>query len=221
MANRTLNLNDALYDYMLKVSLNETSVLQNLRHKTQTLAMSKMQISPEQGQFMALLVKLIKAKAILEIGVFTGYSTLCFAEAIPDDGKIVACDINHEWTSIAEKYWKLAGQEDKINLHLAPALETLQELVDSNLQDTFDLAFIDADKINYRSYYEFCLILLRPGGLLLIDNVFWGGAVADNSKLDDDTNAIRELNNFLHTDSRVELSMIPVGDGLTLAIVNE
>jgi caffeoyl-CoA O-methyltransferase len=165
---------------------------------------------------MGLLVHLIGAKKTLDIGTYTGYSSLCIAQALPDDGRLVACDISREWTDIARRYWQKAGVEQKIDLRLASALKTLQGLLEGREQD-FDFAFIDADKTNYDGYYEYCLQLVRPGGLIAIDNVLWDGAVADNSINDDDTKAIRALNKKIHADPRVEISLVPIADGLTLA----
>lgn len=176
-----------------------------------------MQISPEQGQFMGLLIELMGATKTLEIGVFTGYSVLSVALALPANGKVVACDINVEWTKIAQKYWKLAGMSDKIDLRLAPALETLDALLENGEGETFDFAFIDADKANYMHYYKKSLELVRPGGLIAIDNTLWSGKVADPSIQDRDTNIIRELNAKLLADERITLSLLPIGDGLSLA----
>jgi predicted O-methyltransferase YrrM len=217
MSDVTLNLTPDVYDYLQKVSLREPEVLQQLRAQTQKMSMSQMQISPEQGQFMALLVEIIGAKKTLDIGTFTGYSALVVALALPAEGQVVACDINGEWTKIAKRFWELAGVAEKIDLRLAPALETLQSLLDSNAANTFDLAFIDADKVNYDGYYEKALQLLKPGGLVLIDNVLWSGAVADPSINDQNTESLRQLNKKLHSDVRVSLSMLPIGDGLTVA----
>jgi caffeoyl-CoA O-methyltransferase len=175
-----------------------------------------MQIAPEQGQFMAMLVHLIGARRCLEIGVYTGYSALCTALALPDNGVIIACDVSEKWTSIARKYWEKAGVEHKIDLRLAPAAETLIALLQHGKNDTFDFVFIDADKKGYDFYYETCLSLLRKGGLMAIDNVLWDGTVADETIQDEDTEAIRQLNRKIFTDSRVELSMVPIADGLTL-----
>jgi caffeoyl-CoA O-methyltransferase len=176
-----------------------------------------MQIAPEQGQFMQLLVELIGAKKTLEVGVFTGYSSLAVALALPPDGKVIACDISEQFTSIAREYWKEAGVANKIELNLAPAVKTLERLVAEGQQGTFDFAFIDADKANYDRYYESSLVLLRRGGLIAIDNVLWHSRVIDPSTNDEDTIAIRAINEKLHTDERVTLSLIPIGDGLTLA----
>ena len=201
---------------MLSISLREPEVLRQLREETADDENANMQISPEQGQFMALLVKLLGAKRTLDIGVYTGYSSLCVSLALPEDGRVTACDINDKWTEIAKRYWQKAGVANKIDLRLAPALETLQILLEQD-ENNFDFAFVDADKVNYDQYYEYCLELIRPGGLIAIDNVLWGGAVADTSINDDDTRAIRALNKKIHADPRVETSLVPIADGLTLA----
>jgi caffeoyl-CoA O-methyltransferase len=177
-----------------------------------------MQISPEQGQFMALLVQLLGATKTLEVGVFTGYSSLCVALALPPNGKIVACDVSEEYTAIARRYWQAAGVADKIDLRLAPALETLDELLAAGQAESFDFAFIDADKGNYEGYYERSLQLIRPGGLIAIDNVLWSGRVADPQEQGNNTQALRALNEKLHDDERITLSMVPIADGLTLAL---
>ncbi|MTJ08916.1 class I SAM-dependent methyltransferase [Anabaena sp. UHCC 0204] len=220
MSKQTLGLEQSVYDYLLSVSLREPITLTQLRQETSQLPMSRMQISPEQGQFMALLVKLIGAKKTLEIGVFTGYSSLVVALALPADGKIVACDVSEEYTNIARRYWQQAGVEDKIDLHIAPALETLDHLLAAGEAGTFDFAFIDADKGNYENYYERSLQLIRPGGLIAIDNVLWSGKVADTEIQDNQTNKIRAVNRKLHQDSRITLSLVPIADGLTLAMKN-
>ena len=220
MGKQTIGLEQNLYDYLLSVSLREPIILTQLRQETSQLPMSRMQISPEQGQFMALLVKLIGAKKTLELGVFTGYSSLVVALALPADGKIVACDVSEEYTSIARRYWQQAGVADKIDLHIAPALETLDNLLAAGEAGTFDFAFIDADKGNYENYYERSLELIRPGGLIAIDNVLWSGKVADPELQDNQTNKIRAFNRKLHQDSRITLSLVPIADGLTLAIKN-
>jgi predicted O-methyltransferase YrrM len=180
--------------------------------------MGTMQIAPEQGQLMAFLVQLIGARKTLEIGVFTGYSSLVVALALPEDGKVVACDTSQEFTAIARHYWQKAGVTNKIDLHLAPAIETLDQLLSSGQANTFDFAFIDADKSNYDNYYERALQLVRPGGLIAIDNVLWSGSVADPEVQDTRTKAIRALNQKLHQDERITLSLIPIADGLTLAL---
>ena len=176
-----------------------------------------MQISPEQGQFMALLVELIGAERIIEVGTFTGYSALCMAQALPEHGELVCCDTSKEWTDIGRPFWREAGVEGRIHLHIAPALDTLDNLIEQCRAGYFDMAFVDADKTNYLNYYERCLTLLRRGGLLLFDNTLWDGAVADPGVQDDDTRALRELNDTLHKDERVSISLVPIGDGLTLA----
>ena len=217
MQKRTLGLNNQLYDYLLSASLREPEILLNLRLETASHPRAMMQIAPEQGQFMALLVQLIGAKKTLEVGVFTGYSSLSVALALPADGKIIACDVSEEYTAIARRYWQQAGVADKIDLRLAPAIETLDRLKAGNVE-TFDFAFIDADKENYDAYYERCLQLVRPGGLIAIDNVLWSGQVADPLDQDQSTQAIRAFNEKLHHDERVTLSVVPIADGLTLAL---
>jgi len=217
MANRSIELDDRLYDYLLGVSLREPPLLAELRAETAKLPMAMMQIGPEQGQFMSLLTELIGARRAIEIGTFTGYSTLCVAQALPPDGRLIACDISEEYTAIARRYWARAGVAGKIDLRLAPALETLRGLLAGGAAGSFDFAFIDADKTEYDDYYEAVLQLLRPGGLAAIDNVLWDGAVADPEKQDADTVAIRRLNEKLKNDQRIALSMVPIGDGLTLA----
>lgn len=218
MTNKTIVLTNELYDYVLSVSLREPAVLKRLREETARDPMARMQIAPEQGQFMALLVQLIGAKKALEIGVFTGYSSLCVALALPAHGKLIACDVSEEWTAVARRYWAEAGVADKIDLRLAPALETLDKLLKQGQADTFDFAFIDADKVGYDAYYERTLQLLRPGGLMLLDNMLRGGRVIDAAERGEDTQAIREINIKLHHDKRVALSLLPVADGLTLAL---
>ena len=217
MSNRTIDLTDTLYDYLLSVSLRETDLQRRLREETATLSMARMQISPEQGQFMALIARLTGARRCLEVGVFTGYSSLAVALALPDDGRIVACDVSEEWTAIARRYWAAAGVADRIDLRLAPAIDTLDALIAAGDAGTYDLAFIDADKTSYLAYYERALVLLRPGGLLMTDNTLWSGRVADPEVGDADTVALRHYNEHLHRDSRVDLSLVPIGDGLTLA----
>jgi caffeoyl-CoA O-methyltransferase len=211
-------MSDTLGAYMQSVSLREPDVLTRLREETSRLSMSMMQIAPEQGQFMQLLVKALDIRRAIEVGVFTGYSTLCVALAMPDNGRIVACDINKEWTDIAQRYWKEAEVDNKIELRLAPALDTLDALIDEQLQNKFDFAFIDADKAGYKDYYERALALIRPGGLIAIDNTLWNGNVTDESDQTESTQAIRDLNRHLHADERVDISLLPIGDGLTLAL---
>lgn len=217
MSNKTLGLSDRLYDYLLSVSLREPEILQQLRAETSRHPQSTMQIAPEQGQFMALLVQLIGAKKTLEVGVFTGYSALAIALALPSDGKVVACDVSEDYTAIARRYWQQAGVADKITLHIAPALDTLDHLLATEQAATFDFAFIDADKTSYDGYYERSLQLLRPGGLIAIDNVLWGGKVADPQAQEESTAALRALSQKLHGDQRIDLSLVPIADGLTLA----
>jgi predicted O-methyltransferase YrrM len=217
MSNRSIALTDSLYDYMNRVSLREPPLLLELREETARMTQRGMQISPEQGQFMALLARLTGARRCLEVGVFTGYSSLATALALPDDGRIVACDVSEEWTAVARRYWQRAGVAHKVDLRLAPALQTLDSLLAGGEAGAYDFAFIDADKTGYLGYYERVLSLLRPGGLLLVDNTLWGGRVADPEVTDADTAALRHFNEVLHRDERVDLSLLPVGDGLTLA----
>ncbi|MBW4555276.1 MAG: class I SAM-dependent methyltransferase [Trichormus sp. ATA11-4-KO1] len=216
MANQTLGLEPRLYEYLLSVSLREPEILTQLRQETAQHPMGGMQIAPEQGQFMALLVQLIGAKKTLEVGVFTGYSSLAVALALPPEGKIIACDVSDEFTAIARRYWQQAGVANKIDLHIAPAIETLDQLLAAGEAETFDFAFIDADKSSYDSYYERSLQLVRPGGLIVIDNVLWSGRVADPEVQDNRTTKIRALNEKLHQDQRISLSLVPIADGLTL-----
>jgi len=216
MSTRTTSMDDRLYDYLLTVSVREPSVLADLRAETARLPNAGMQISPEQGQLMRLLVELIGARRCIEIGVFTGYSSTCVALALPDDGRIVACDVSEEYTNVARRYWRLAGVEQRIALRLGPALATLDELLASGQAASFDFAFIDADKENYLAYYERSLELLRSGGLLAVDNVLWEGSVADPSDQRPSTLAIRALNAHVARDERVSSSLVPIGDGLFL-----
>jgi caffeoyl-CoA O-methyltransferase len=218
MSNKTFTLPDKLYQYLIDHSLREPEVLRRLREETMRLPMSRMQIAPEQGQLMRLLVKLIGAKRAIEVGVFTGYSSLSVALAMPPEGRLIACDLSESWTAVARRYWREAGVEAKIELKLAPALETLDSLLESGASGTFDFAFIDADKSNYVAYYERLYTLLRPGGLLAADNTLWGGAVADGRKKDADTVAIRGFNRRVHSDQRMLPCLVPIGDGLTLAL---
>jgi predicted O-methyltransferase YrrM len=217
MIKRPTGLDDKLHDYILGVSLREPEILQKLREETAALPTAGFQIAPEQGQFMALLAHLLGAKAYVEIGTYTGYSALVMALALPPDGRVLACDINAETTAIAQRYWAAAGVAAKIELRLAPALETLDKALAQGQAGRFDLAFIDADKSNYDGYYERSLRLVRPGGLIMIDNTLWDGAVADPEKNDADTAALKALNKKLLDDDRVELSLLPIADGLTLA----
>ena len=215
---RHFSFDEPTYQYLVKTSVRETDVARRLREETQQLPMAQMQIGPDQGQFLQLLVQLIRAKKTLEVGVFTGYSALWVAAALPDEGKIVACDVSEEYTAVARRYWKEAGVDHKIDLRLRPALETLDGLLAQGGASTFDFAFIDADKSNYDNYYERALQLIRTGGLIAVDNTIWSGRVANPNESDTDTVAIRKLNEKLHRDERVALSMLTVGDGLTLAM---
>jgi len=212
-----LTINGPLWEYMRSVTLREPEILRRLREETALLPNSNLQISAEQGQFMALLMHLIGARRTIEIGVYTGYSALAVAQALPDDGHIIACDINEEWTAVARRYWREAGVDRKIDLRIGPALATLDDLIASGQGNRFDFVFIDADKPNYANYYQRALVLLRPGGLIAVDNVLWYGRVIDASFDDPDTRAIRAFNAQLRQDDRVWLSMLPVRDGLTLA----
>lgn len=216
MTNRSLNLDDALYQYLLDVSLRESPLLKRLREETAQLPTAHWQIAPEQGQFMALLVQISGARKILEIGTFTGYSALCMAQAMPADGRLICCDLSGEYNAIAERYWHEAGVAERIDLRLAPALETLSALERGGQSESFDLIFIDADKANYRVYLEHALVLVRQGGLILFDNVLWSGRVLEQSPESADTRAIQALNRGLLRDSRIDLSLLPLGDGLTL-----
>jgi len=217
MTLETLTLTPDLYRYFQGISLREPEILQRLREETSTHPMKRMQIAPEQGQFMAFLIKLIQAQKVLEIGVFTGYSSVSMALALPPQGKLIACDVDPEATTIAQQYWQAAKVDDRIQFHLGPALETLAKLLDQGEAETFDLVFIDADKRNYDRYYELSLQLLRQGGLILVDNVLWSGRVADPEVMDPQTEAIRSFNQTILTDDRVDLSVLPLADGLTLA----
>ena len=217
MSVRTLGLDPKLYDYLLTVSVREPPVLAALREETAQLPGAGMQISREQGQFMRLLIELLGAQRTLEVGVYTGYSSICVAQALPADGELVACDVSEEYTAVARRYWQQAGVEGRIRLELGPALETLDRLLASGAGGSFDFAFIDADKENYLGYYERSLTLLRRGGLIAIDNVLWGGSGADPQDLSPRTLAIRALNARLGDDPRVSACLVPIGDGLFLA----
>ena len=217
MTRRTNHLPDDLYRYLLDVSVREADVLRRLREETATLPNANMQIGPEQGQFMGLLVELIGAKYALEVGTFTGYSALAVAMALPFDGRVIACDLSEEWTSIGRPFWEEAGQAHKIELRLGPAIDSLDGLLAQGRAGGFDFAFIDADKGGYAAYFERCLQLVRRGGLIAIDNTLWEGKVVDAEVTDEDTEAIRRFNEKLKDDERVSLSLVPIGDGLTLA----
>lgn len=217
MSNRSIGLDGPLYEYLLAASLREHPVLAKLRAETAAHPKVNMQISPEQGQFMALLVKLMGATRCIEVGVFTGYSSLAIALALPPTGRLFACDISEEYTAVARRYWDEAGVAGRIDLRIAPALETLEALLANGGAGGFDFGFIDADKGTYGEYYERLLALLRPGGLVAVDNTLWDGAVADEADREPDTVAIREFNARLRDDPRIDLSLVPIGDGLTLA----
>ena len=215
MSNRTISLTDEVVDYVRSVGVREHPVLAKLREETAPMPMAQMQIAPEQGAFMGLLVRLIGARQILEIGTFTGYSSTAMALAMPPDGRIVCCDVSEEWTAMARRAWTDAGVQDRVELRIAPATETIAALDD----DSFDLAFIDADKTSYDAYYEGCLRVVRPGGLILIDNTLQDGRVADPSADDDNVRAIRALNDKIAGDGRVDAVLLPLADGLTLVLV--
>jgi predicted O-methyltransferase YrrM len=216
LSNRTLSIDDRVYDYMLSVSLKESALLKQLREETSGIEYSEMQISPEQGQFMAMMVKITGARRALEIGTFTGYSSICIAGALPADGELVCCDDSEEWTAMAKKFWTQAGLGERIRLRLGDAGATLQDLLDAGQAETFDFVFIDADKQNYPLYYERALKLLSPHGLIAVDNTLWGGDVADPENNEPGTRAIRGFNETLKQDDRVDISLVPIGDGLTL-----
>lgn len=216
MSNRTLSVTDDIYQYLLDHSVREPEVLARLRAATARLPQANMQIAPEQGQFMAFLARLVGARRCIEVGVFTGYSSLAVALALPDDGHIVACDLSEEWTRLAREYWREAGVEKKIDLRLQPAARTLEELLAAGQAGQFDFAFIDADKTSYAVYYELLLQLVRRGGLILVDNTLWSGKVADPRARDADTVALRAFNDKLHRDERVDVALLPIADGITL-----
>ncbi len=216
MSRQTLQLTPVLYDYILSVSLREPSILTDLREETAKLESAKMQISPEQGQLMSWLVQLIQARKALEVGTYTGYSALVTALAMPEDGKLVACDISQEWTDIAKSYWRKAGVAHKVDLRIAPALETLDKLLQQGEAQSFDFAFIDADKENYPLYYERVFQLIRVGGLILLDNVLLDGRIVDAESRSESVKAMRMLNEKLHEDPRINLTLLPISDGLTL-----
>ncbi|HUF90530.1 MAG TPA: class I SAM-dependent methyltransferase [Gemmatimonadota bacterium] len=219
MSRRSIGLDDPLYEYLLDVSLREPEVLRRLREETAGRENANMQISPEQGQLMALLVRLLDAERALEIGTFTGYSALVVALALPAHGRVTACELSEEYAAIARRWWAEAGVENKIDLHVAPAITTLDRLLEDGLAGRFDFAFIDADKESYLDYWERCLRLVRRGGLIAVDNVLWSGRVVDPEDTDDSTQAIRAFNARVRDDERVDLSLVPIGDGLTLARV--
>lgn len=213
-----LTYSEELAAYLRNTGQRDTDVLKALREETAKLPMGLMQISQEQGAFMSNLMRMINARKTIEVGTFTGYSALVVASALPEDGRVIACDVSDEWTRLGRKYWEQAGVASKIDLILRPATETMDDLIEQGEAGTFDFAFIDADKSNYDNYYERALVLLRKGGVVAIDNVLWSGAVVDDSRQDDDTRAIRALNQKIHDDERVDVNMLPIGDGLTLAV---
>jgi len=216
MSNQSIGLDEPLHRYLLDCSVHEPEILAELRQETARLAEHNMQIAPEQGQFMAWLVRLIDVHRYLEIGTFTGYSALAMALAMPPDGQIIACDISRQWTALARRYWQRAGVSERIVLHLRPALETLDELLALGQAESFDFVFIDADKAGYVDYFERALRLVRDGGLIAVDNTLWNGRVADPQDQDPDTVAIRAFNNHLRDHAAVDLSLVPIGDGLSL-----
>jgi caffeoyl-CoA O-methyltransferase len=216
---RSIGLGEDLHRYLLDVSLREPDVMRRLREETARREDADMQIAPEQGQFMALLAGLIEAERTLEIGTFTGYSALAVARALPPHGRVTACEINPEFAAIAGRWWEEAGMADRIEVRLGPAAETLDRMIEEGLERRFDFAFIDADKEAYSDYWERCLVLVRKGGLVIVDNVLWGGRVADPAETEPSTEAIRAFNARVRDDDRVDLSLVPVGDGLTLARV--
>ena len=218
MSNRTLSIDDRTYDYLCNVAVDEPELLTRLREETAQLDYSVMQISPEQGQFMSLLIRLMGAKRAIEIGTFTGYSSICIASAMPQDGQLICCDTSPQWTAMAEKYWALAGLEDKITLYTQPAEKTLEILLEEGAEKSFDFIFVDADKQNYIKYYEMALRLLRKGGMMAVDNTLWSGAVADPDNNEPGTRAIRRFNDMVKNDERVTKSLVTIGDGLTLIL---
>lgn len=213
---KQLNLTPELHRYIIDVSLREDKILQELRHRTEEIALSPMQISPEQGQFMQLLLRSLKAKKVLEVGTFTGYSALAMALALPEDGQLITCDINEEWTTIAQTFWQKAKQNHKIILKMGRATDTLHQLIEQDYQHFFDFIFIDADKTNYVTYYEQALQLVSAHGLIAIDNVLWGGKVIETEETGGQTREIRRLNAIIKNDPRVECSLLPIADGLFL-----
>lgn len=217
MSNKSIGLSDDLHAYLLRVGGREPDILRRLREETQGMPRHNMQIAPEQGAFMSLLVELTGARRYLEVGTFTGYSALAVALALPPDGHLLCCDVSEEWTAVARRYWAEAGVGERVELRLAPAVETLDTLVAEGAENSYDLAFVDADKVNYGAYYERLLRLVRPGGVIMFDNVLWGGKVADPAADDEDTVALRELNERLARDNRISIAMLPLADGLTLA----
>ena len=217
MSNRTIGLSDELAAYVVEVGSREPEVLARLREETAAIPQHGMQIAPDEGAFLAILVELIGARRCIEVGTFTGYSSTAIALALPEDGQLICCDVSEEWTSLARKYWDEAGVADRIDLRIAPAVETLDRLLADGEEDAFDFAFIDADKPGYDAYYERLLRLVRPGGLIALDNTLWGGEVLNQDTDDESTRAIRALNTKLAGDDRITLCLVPVADGVTLA----
>jgi len=217
MSTKSLGLDETLYSYLLEHGLRESDVMRRLRKETDKLEMAEMRSSAEQVNALSIILRLMGARRAIEVGVFTGYATLAFAAALPAEGRVFALDVSREWTDIGRDYWVEAGVADRIELILAPAIETLESLIRNGNSESVDFAFIDADKENYDAYYEASLTMLRPGGLIAVDNVLWSGRVVDPEAQDADTQAIRALNEKLAQDARVDLAMLPVGDGLTLA----
>lgn len=215
MSRSSFLMDAQLADYFTRIGFREPALLAELREETARHPMAQMQIAPEQGQFMQLLVQMLGAKRIIEVGVFTGYSSLAMAMVLPEDGEILACDISEEWTAVAQRYWQRAGQADRIRLVLAPAQDTLQAEIDRGAA-AYDFAFIDADKAGYAGYYEACLQLMRPGGVIAVDNVLWSGAVADETDQHNNTRALRAFNAMVQDDERVQHCLVPIADGLTL-----
>jgi caffeoyl-CoA O-methyltransferase len=218
MSRKSIGLSDKLHEYLLSVSLRESDVLRELREETAEHPESEMQIAPEQGQFLQMIVRMIGARRTIEIGTFTGYSALAVAEALPETGTLVACDRSETYTQVARRYWKKAGLADRIDLRIAPALETLDDLIAAGRQETFDFAFVDADKTEYPDYHERCLELLRPGGVIAFDNTLRDGRVAEADPESESVRATKRFNASLHTDERVHLSFLPLADGVTLAM---
>ena len=217
MANKTMGISDDLAAYVVEVGTREPDVLARLREETAAIPQHNIQIAPEQGAFLALLVELIGARRCIEVGTFTGYSSTAVALALPEDGQIICCDVSEEWTSLARKYWAEAGVTRKVDLRIAPAAETLDQLLAGGQESTYDFAFVDADKAGYDAYYERLLRLVRPGGLIVFDNMLWGGDVLDTDPSDEDTKALQALNAKLAHDERITLCLLPVADGVTLA----
>jgi predicted O-methyltransferase YrrM len=217
MTNKSIGLPDEVQDYVLRWGLHEPEILARLRAETASHPRAQMQIAPEQGEILAMLVELLDARRCLEIGTFTGYSSLAVALALPEDGRIVCCDVSEEYTSVARRYWAEAGVAHKVDLRLGPAVETLDTLLAEGAEGTFDLAFIDADKPSYPAYWERCLELVRSGGLVVLDNVLWGGAVADESATDPSTVTMRRVNEAIASDPRVRHLMLAIADGMTIA----